>query len=86
MPRWGLFSNYFLTPLRGLKLKLYTSPWVTPTAKTLRPDGDCPPPLSFCEKVGILLEVEEAVAALTRSLHQVAIGTELLDHVVGRVV
>lgn len=38
------------------------------------------------EQVRILLEVEEAVAALARGLHQVAVGTELLDHVVGRVV
>ena len=76
----GLVSQLFSYAPTGLDLEF------PPTTKFLRSAEARLPPLSFCEKVGILLEVEEAVAALARGLHQVAIGTELLDHVVGRVV
>ena len=83
----GLRPRLFSYAPTGLELELYTSHrGFAPTTNVLRPDGDCPPPLSFCEKVGILLEVEKAVAALARGLHQVAVGTELFDHVVGSLV
>ena len=37
----------------------------------------------LCKQVSILLELEEAVAALACGLDEVAVGTELLDDVVG---
>ena len=78
--------GYFLTPPRGLIWNYIPHRGFAPTTEFLRPAEARLPPLSFCKEVGILLEVEEAAAALARGLHQVAIGTELLDHVVGRIV